>query len=114
MKKNTDNNMTFPRGTTWTPVETALSDLKKSLTMNLKCQKTEVSNSLGFILSEDVFAKRSNPHMANTAVDGFGFAFKSLIGPKNFLNLITINSRFCNEFYIKNAGKTILTPRIEF
>ena len=88
MKKNTDNNMAFPRGTTWTPVETALSDLKKSLTMNLKCQKTEVSNSLGFILSEDVFAKRSNPHMANTAVDGFGFAFKSLIGPKNFLNLI--------------------------
>ena len=56
MKKNTDNNMAFPRGTTWTPVETALSDLKKSLTMNLKCQKTEVSNSLGFILSEDVFA----------------------------------------------------------
>ena len=78
MNTSIGDNKTFPKGTTWTPVETALNDLKKSLSVNLVSQKIDVIKALGFVLSKDVVAKRSNPHSANTAVDGFGFAYKSI------------------------------------
>jgi len=89
MNTSIGDNKTFPKGTTWTPVETALNDLKKSLSVNLVSQKIDVIKALGFVLSKDVVAKRSNPHSSNTAVDGFGFAYKSIEGLENSLNLMT-------------------------
>ena len=62
----------MPQGVEWMPVEEALCLLKERLT-------PVVSNMVapphvGQVLSDDVFARRSNPPRPNAAVDGYGFA----------------------------------------
>ena len=46
-----------------------------------------MSDSLDYILYEDILANRSNPPVGNTAVDGFGFAHQSIKNQNRKLNL---------------------------
>ena len=85
-KRREDLNV-FPNGTTWTPVDEALERLRSSLNPIADFKIINVSDSLDYILYEDVFANRSNPPVANTAVDGFGFAYSSIKNHNVKLNL---------------------------
>lgn len=67
----------FPSGTHWTPVDQALEHLRVSLEPILKFNMVNVRDSLNYVSYEDILAKRPNPPVANTAVDGFCFAYSS-------------------------------------
>ncbi|PIB23219.1 molybdopterin molybdenumtransferase MoeA [Amylibacter kogurei] len=68
----------LPRGVDWTPVDVALAMLKDAMKPVVRTEQVEVIAAGGRILAKDVFAKTSNPPFANSAVDGYGFAFDSL------------------------------------
>ena len=74
-------------GVSWTPVDEALEHLRLSLKPILDFEFINVSDSLDYILYEDILAKRSNPPVGNTAVDGFGFAYQSIKNQNKKLNL---------------------------
>jgi molybdopterin molybdotransferase len=82
-----ENLNVVPNGTSWTSVDEALEHLRLSLKPILDFKIINVSDSLDYILYEDIFAKRSNPPVANTAVDGFGFAHSSIKNHDVKLNL---------------------------
>ncbi|MCY4179436.1 MAG: molybdopterin-binding protein, partial [Litoreibacter sp.] len=65
----------LPPGVDWTPVDVALASLKDSLTPVVGVEKLAISNASGRVLAEDLTAARSNPPGANSAIDGYGFAF---------------------------------------
>jgi molybdopterin molybdotransferase len=77
----------FPNGVSWTPVDEALEHLRLSLKPILDFELINVSDSLDYILYEDILANRSNPPVGNTAVDGFGFAHQSIKNQNRKLNL---------------------------
>ncbi|MEM7472505.1 MAG: molybdopterin-binding protein [Pseudomonadota bacterium] len=65
----------LPAGVDWTPVDTALASLKDSLRCVVGVEKCYIQDSLGRILATDLVAARANPPGANSAIDGYGFAF---------------------------------------
>ncbi|MEM9582951.1 MAG: molybdenum cofactor synthesis domain-containing protein [Pseudomonadota bacterium] len=65
----------LPPGVDWTPVDQALEALKAALRPVAKQESCAVADGLGRILSRDVKAVRANPPAANSAIDGYGFAF---------------------------------------
>ncbi|ATG34418.1 molybdopterin molybdenumtransferase MoeA [Phaeobacter piscinae] len=72
----------LPAGVDWTPVDVALDHLRQNLTAVTAVESVSLAASLGRVLAEDVFAARSNPPQANTAVDGYGFAGPIGDGPQ--------------------------------
>ena len=64
----------LPQGTHWTPVDEALALLKERLSPVTDPQPCPLDNAAGRVLAENVYAVRAHPPLANTAVDGFGFA----------------------------------------
>ncbi|OAN85989.1 molybdopterin-binding protein [Sulfitobacter geojensis] len=64
----------LPAGVHWTPVDEALDLLKDRLTAVTGIETLPATQALGRILAEPVRARRSNPPLPNTAVDGYGFA----------------------------------------
>ncbi len=64
----------LPTGVHWTPVQEALALLRDSLTCVVATQSLPLEPSLGCVAAADVMAKRANPPLPNTAVDGYGFA----------------------------------------
>ncbi len=64
----------LPAGVNWTPVDDALALLRQRLTVRMGAETLPLEQATGRILAEDVIAKRSNPPLPNTAVDGYGFA----------------------------------------
>ena len=64
----------LPAGVSWTPVDDALAMLRDRLTAVTGIETVAVTGALGRILAQPVTARRSNPPLANTAVDGYGFA----------------------------------------
>ncbi|WP_371170382.1 bifunctional molybdopterin-guanine dinucleotide biosynthesis adaptor protein MobB/molybdopterin molybdotransferase MoeA [Aliiroseovarius sp. 2305UL8-7] len=68
----------LPPGVTWTPVDDALATLKDRLAPVVATENVAVASATGRILSADHHAARSNPPGANSAVDGYGFAYGSL------------------------------------
>ena len=64
----------LPPGVHWTPVEEALSLLKERLGPVTAQEMLAVQDALGRICAVDVTARRANPPLPNTAVDGYGFA----------------------------------------
>jgi len=68
----------LPPGVTWTPVDEALATLRKRLSSVLGSETIAVTAARGRILSADHMAARSNPPGANSAVDGYGFAYAGL------------------------------------
>ncbi|SFS64192.1 molybdopterin molybdotransferase [Sulfitobacter marinus] len=64
----------LPSGVHWTPVDEALSLLKSRLSPVVAVETVPIGGALGRVVAQDVIAKRSNPPLPNTAVDGYGFA----------------------------------------
>ncbi|MEQ9038066.1 MAG: molybdopterin-binding protein [Silicimonas sp.] len=64
----------LPPGVDWTPVDTALTRLRKRLHKVVGTESIACQNAGGRILAMDAIARRSNPPAANSAVDGYGFA----------------------------------------
>ena len=64
----------LPAGVHWTPVAEALALLRRRLGPVTGLEKVDVKDALGRIIAADIKAKRANPPLPNTAVDGYGFA----------------------------------------
>ncbi|MEX0301290.1 MAG: gephyrin-like molybdotransferase Glp [Leisingera sp.] len=64
----------LPAGVDWTPVDDALALLKDRLGPVAGAETVPLAEALGRVLAEAAVAKRSNPPLPNTAVDGYGFA----------------------------------------
>lgn len=64
----------MPQGVDWVPVDKALSKLREILQPITGIETCSTDQALGRVLAADCFARRSNPPMPNSAVDGFGFA----------------------------------------
>lgn len=73
-----DDCFAMPPGVDWTPVDDALALLRDGLHCVTAVEEIAVSDAGGRILAGDVEAVRSNPPYANSAVDGYGFAFDRL------------------------------------
>jgi molybdopterin molybdotransferase len=83
-----DDCFALPAGVDWTPVDEALKGLRGRLRGVVAREELPLSAVLGRVLSEDVVAKRSNPPLPNSAVDGYGFAFEALGAGDQTLPLI--------------------------
>ncbi len=64
----------LPAGVEWTPVDEALRLLQDRLSPVTGVETIPLTDGLGRVLAEPIFAKRSNPPQPNTAVDGYGFS----------------------------------------
>ncbi|KIC16089.1 molybdopterin-binding protein [Leisingera sp. ANG-Vp] len=64
----------LPAGVDWTPVDDALALLRDRLGPVMGSETVPLAEALGRVLAQDAVAKRSNPPLPNTAVDGYGFA----------------------------------------
>lgn len=73
-----DDCFAMPAGVDWTPVDTALAQLRDRLHGVTGGETLPLAQSGARILAQDALAVRSNPPYANSAVDGYGFAFDSL------------------------------------
>ena len=68
----------LPPGVIWTPVDEALSTLRKRLKPIAGTERIPVADASDRILAADHVAARSNPPGANAAVDGYAFAYAGL------------------------------------
>ena len=68
-----DDCFALPAGVDWMPVETALALLKEKLTCRVASTELPLQQAVGRFLSSDLYAQRSSPPHANSAVDGYGF-----------------------------------------
>ena len=75
-----DDCFALPAGVDWTPVDQALARLRDRLHPIVGQETSISSNALGRTLAEPVIAARANPPLANSAVDGYGFAGAVLNG----------------------------------
>lgn len=64
----------LPAGVNWTPVDDALALLRDRLSVVTGVETVALPRAAGRVLAADVIAKRSNPPLPNSAVDGYGFA----------------------------------------
>lgn len=64
----------LPAGVDWTPVDEALALLRDRVRRVVPSENLPLDRALGRVLAADVIAKRANPALPNTAVDGYGFA----------------------------------------
>ena len=79
----------LPQGVDWTPVDTALARLEERLHPVVGIETVALGQAGGRVLQADVTARATNPPFANSAVDGYGFAFSSLgAGDVNRLPII--------------------------
>ncbi|QIK40372.1 molybdopterin-binding protein [Pontivivens nitratireducens] len=70
----------LPPGVHWTPVATALERLRGSLTTVVGTETVALRSAGGRVLAQDAVARRSNPSVANAAVDGYAFAWRAAEG----------------------------------
>ncbi|MDR6263687.1 gephyrin-like molybdotransferase Glp [Roseobacter sp. N2S] len=73
-----DDCFAMPAGVDWTPVDSALAQLRARLHSVTGAETLPLAQAGGRILAQDVVAARANPPYANSAVDGYGFAFETL------------------------------------
>lgn len=64
----------LPPGVHWTPTAEALALLETRLTPVTGTETLPLAEALGRIAAQDATARRANPPLPNTAVDGYGFA----------------------------------------
>ncbi len=83
-----DDCFALPAGVDWTPVDDALALLQDRLHPVVGTETLPLDRNRGRILAADVTAKRANPPLPNTAVDGYGFAHASLTDGNQTLPLI--------------------------
>lgn len=82
-----DDCFALPPGVDWTPVDEALSLLRQRMVCVTGIEETGLDSATGRILADDVLARRSNPPAANSAIDGYAFAWSSLTDPDGEANL---------------------------
>lgn len=82
-----DDCFALPPGVEWTPVDEALALLKQRLVCVTGTEQVGLDNATGRILTENVLARRDNPPAANSAIDGYAFAWSSLSDPDGEANL---------------------------
>lgn len=82
-----DDCFALPPGVNWTPVDEALTRLRRRLRPVTGVETVPVVQALGRVLAQDVRACRSNPPAPNAAVDGYGFAHAALGAPPHHLPL---------------------------
>ena len=70
----TNDCFALPQGVDWMPVDEALTRLRTALSPVTQTDLVPLSEGAGRVLAADVLARRSNPPVANAAVDGYGFA----------------------------------------
>lgn len=68
----------LPPGVDWTPVDAALASLRAGLKPVAVREPLPVAEALDRVLAVGVAALRSNPPAANSAIDGYGFAFADM------------------------------------
>ena len=73
-----DDCFALPPGVDWTPVDETLSRLRERLHAVTDVEQVPLDAAAGRILAEDVLAARSNPPAANSAIDGYAFAWSAL------------------------------------
>ena len=64
----------LPPGVDWTPVDEALGHLRANMHPIVGQEDVPLMQASGRVLAANVVAKRAHPPLANTAVDGYGFA----------------------------------------
>ena len=87
MSKNSkikDDCFALPKGINWCPVDTALEKLKNGLSILPEEKFIPSEKSLGFIISQPIYALISNPNFSNSAVDGYGFHCENLSDENRF------------------------------
>ena len=110
-KVNIREEIGLPKGFYWTPVLEALAKLKSCIVPKKSEKKVKTFDSMGCILSRNVFAQRSSPPLSNSAVDGVAFRYPKN-GESRIINIIshTISpGKFPNEKISKGEGVKILT-----
>jgi len=75
-----DDCFALPPGVDWTPVDEALRLLREAVSCVAGTEEVALADGSGRILAAPVTARRSNPPAANSAVDGYAFAWASLGG----------------------------------
>ena len=75
-----DDCFALPPGVDWTPVDEALALLRERLDCVTGTEEVALEDAAGRILAADAIARRPNPPAANSAVDGYAFAWASLKG----------------------------------
>jgi molybdopterin molybdotransferase len=70
----------MPQGVDWVPVDDALSRLRDALHPLTGVETLPTAQAGGRVLAKELVARRANPPSPNAAVDGFGFAYASLVG----------------------------------
>ena len=75
-----DDCFALPRGIDWTPVDKALGLLREGMRCVTGTEQVALAEGAGRVLAEPVVARRSNPPAANSAIDGYAFAWASLAG----------------------------------
>jgi molybdopterin molybdotransferase len=73
-----DDCFSMPPGVDWTPVDVALDRLRAGLHCVAEAEIVPLGQAGGRILAQAIVAARANPPFANSAVDGYGFAFATL------------------------------------
>jgi molybdopterin molybdotransferase len=75
-----DDCFALPPGVHWTPVDEALARLRESVTAVAPVEELPLTQAAGRVLAQPAVARRDNPPAANSAVDGYAFAWASLGG----------------------------------
>lgn len=70
----------LPPGVHWTPVDEALALLRDRLHPVVARETVPLMQAAGRVLAEPLIARRANPPLPNTAVDGYGFAADAVAG----------------------------------
>ncbi|MCF3595977.1 molybdopterin-binding protein [Rhodobacteraceae bacterium LMO-12] len=83
-----DDCFSLPAGVDWAPVDEALALLRDRLGPVTETEITPLADALGRTLAAPVVAKRANPPLPNSAVDGYGFAHASLSSGAPLLPLV--------------------------
>ncbi|WP_324751728.1 gephyrin-like molybdotransferase Glp [Roseovarius sp. Pro17] len=73
-----DDCFAMPAGVEWTPVDDALAALRAGLHPIVQAERCKVADACGRVLAEPATALRASPPHANSAIDGYGFAYDSL------------------------------------
>lgn len=82
----------MPPGVDWIPVDNAMAVLRENMSAENYVEELGIHLSAGRTLAQNLNIQRSNPPVANSAVDGFGFGFKHISNDECKLKLIAGHS----------------------
>lgn len=84
----TDDCFALPAGTEWTPVDSALAEIRRRLRPVVGIETVPLDQALSRVLANDVKALRANPPLPNSAVDGYGLRHDDIVDGPQTLPLV--------------------------